>query len=112
MPRTQRPPTDADVMTREMSGRIMPVIGSTNPEEVVTMIIAVPRPLALCPFTNDQSMAQRIINSVMSGGVTVNDALLQVAQIDLPLGGVGASGMGQYRGRVGFTTFSKMRPVP
>ena len=48
---------------------------------------------------------------VMSGGVSVNDAILHVAQHDLPFGGVGASGMGHYHGREGFDTFSKLRPV-
>ena len=47
----------------------------------------------------------------MSGGVSVNDTLLHVAQHDLPFGGVGASGMGHYHGREGFNTFSKLRPV-
>ena len=47
----------------------------------------------------------------MSGGVTVNDALLHVAQHDIPFGGVGASGMGHYHGYEGFITFSKLRPV-
>ena len=47
----------------------------------------------------------------MSGGVSVNDAIMHVAQHDLPFGGVGASGMGHYHGREGFDTFSKLRPV-
>jgi coniferyl-aldehyde dehydrogenase len=47
----------------------------------------------------------------MSGGVSVNDTLLHVAQHDLPFGGVGPSGMGHYHGREGFETFSKLRPV-
>ena len=48
---------------------------------------------------------------VMSGGVSVNEALLHVGQHDLPFGGVGASGMGHYHSREGFNTFSKLRPV-
>ena len=47
----------------------------------------------------------------MSGGVSVNDVLLHVAQTDMPFGGVGASGMGHYHGVEGFNTFSKLRPV-
>ena len=47
----------------------------------------------------------------MSGGVSVNEALLHVGQHDLPFGGVGASGMGHYHAREGFNTFSKLRPV-
>jgi len=48
---------------------------------------------------------------VMSGGVSVNEALLHVAQHDLPFGGVGASGMGHYHAREGFMPLSKLRPV-
>jgi len=53
----------------------------------------------------------RLITQVMSGGVTVNDALLHVGQDDLPFGGVGESGMGHYHGWEGFLSFSKLRPV-
>jgi coniferyl-aldehyde dehydrogenase len=51
------------------------------------------------------------ISHVISGGVSVNEALLHVGQHDLPFGGVGSSGMGHYHGREGFITFSKLRPV-
>jgi len=51
------------------------------------------------------------INHIMSGGVSVNTALLHVGQHDIPFGGVGASGMGHYHGHEGFVTFSKMRPI-
>jgi len=47
----------------------------------------------------------------MSGGVSVNEALLHVGQHDLPFGGVGASGMGHYHAQEGFITFSKLRPI-
>ena len=53
----------------------------------------------------------RLVDHVMSGGVSINDALLHVGQHDLPFGGIGESGMGHYHGREGFETFSKLRPV-
>jgi coniferyl-aldehyde dehydrogenase len=37
--------------------------------------------------------------------------MLHVAQHDMPFGGSGASGMGQYHGYEGFLEFSKLRPV-
>jgi len=67
--------------------------------------------LAIYPFTHDRDLSDFYIAHVMSGGVSVNEALLHVAQEDLPFGGVGASGMGHYHGREGFITFSKLRPV-
>ncbi len=49
--------------------------------------------------------------STISGGVTINNCMLHVAQHDMPFGGIGASGMGQYHGYEGFLEFSKLRPV-
>jgi coniferyl-aldehyde dehydrogenase len=90
---------------------VLPVIGYDDLDEVIERINAGPRPLALYPFSNDRDTVEHLISHVMSGGVTVNDALFHVGQHDLPFGGVGESGMGHYHGREGFENFSKMRPV-
>ena len=74
-------------------------------------INAGPRPLAIYPFSDDGNTVQMLLDRVMSGGVSVNDALFHVGQHDLPFGGVGDSGMGHYHGQEGFQTFSKLRPV-
>jgi acyl-CoA reductase-like NAD-dependent aldehyde dehydrogenase len=52
-----------------------------------------------------------VVTQTISGGVTVNETILHIAQDDLPFGGVGPSGMGQYHGREGFATFSKAKAV-
>jgi coniferyl-aldehyde dehydrogenase len=41
----------------------------------------------------------------------VNDVVIQFGQNEFPIGGVGASGMGNYHGHAGFLTFSKTMPV-
>ena len=41
----------------------------------------------------------------------VNDTLKQAANLNLPFGGVGASGHGRYRGQAGFEAFSYARAV-
>ncbi len=104
-------PDDCELMQREIFGPILPVRGYGTLDEVVTSINAGPRPLALYPFSHDPKRVDMLIERVMSGGVTVNDALFHVGQHDLPFGGVGESGMGHYHGREGFNTFSKLRPV-
>jgi coniferyl-aldehyde dehydrogenase len=104
-------PPDCELMQREIFGPILPVIGYDTLDEVIDRINAGPRPLALYPFSHDQDRIDRLINHVMSGGVSVNDALFHVGQHDLPFGGIGESGMGHYHGREGFQTFSKLRPV-
>ena len=86
-------------------------IMSSTSNRVVAHVNSQDRPLALYPFTNDKALAQMYIDRIMSGGVTVNDALFHVAQHDIPFGGVGPSGMGHYHGFEGFLAFSKLRPV-
>ena len=102
---------DSALMQREIFGPILPVIPYDDLGEVIAQINAGPRPLALYPFSQDAARIERLVEHVMSGGVSVNDALLHVGQDDLPFGGVGESGMGHYHGYEGFVTFSKMRPV-
>ena len=104
-------PDDCELMQREIFGPILPIKGFEDIDVVVQEINARPRPLAFYPFSNDADRVNDLLTRVMSGGVTVNDALFHVAQHDLPFGGVGASGMGHYHGHEGFVTFSKMRPI-
>ncbi|MBU6258489.1 MAG: coniferyl aldehyde dehydrogenase [Burkholderiales bacterium] len=104
-------PDDSLLMQREIFGPILPLRGYTALDAVIERINAGPRPLALYPFSKDRRRVQALLERVISGGVSVNDALFHVGQHDLPFGGVGASGMGHYHGREGFETFSKMRPV-
>ncbi|WP_226938921.1 coniferyl aldehyde dehydrogenase [Janthinobacterium sp. FT14W] len=104
-------PEDCLLLTREIFGPILPLRGYANLDTVIDNINAGPRPLAIYPFSKQASTVQLLIDRVMSGGVSVNDALFHVGQHDLPFGGVGESGMGHYHGVEGFHTFSKLRPV-
>jgi coniferyl-aldehyde dehydrogenase len=104
-------PADSGLLQREIFGPILPLLAYDNIDEVIARINAGPRPLALYPFSHDRALLDRLVEHVMSGGVTINDALLHVSQDELPFGGVGESGMGHYHGIEGFNTFSKLRPV-
>lgn len=104
-------PPESLLLQREIFGPILPLRSYEQLDDVVTSINAGPRPLAIYPFSYDAAKVQQLIEHVMSGGVSVNDALFHVGQHDLPFGGVGDSGMGHYHAREGFETFSKLRPV-
>ncbi len=105
------PQDDMIISGRETFGPILKVRTYSDPQQVIDYVNAQDRPLALYPFTSDKKLAQMYIDRIMSGGVTVNDALFHVAQHDIPFGGVGPSGMGHYHGYEGFLAFSKLRPV-
>jgi coniferyl-aldehyde dehydrogenase len=92
---------DSVVMQREIFGPILPLVPYRDLDDVLARVNAGPRPLAIYPFSHRRAVVDRVIERVMSGGVTVNDALMHVGQDDLPFGGVGESGMGHYHGREG-----------
>ena len=104
-------PADARVMREEIFGPLLPVIGYRSLDEAIAYVNARPRPLALYVFDHDRAAIDQVLERTVSGGVTVNETLLHLAQDDLPFGGVGASGMGEYHGRAGFETFSKRKAV-
>jgi acyl-CoA reductase-like NAD-dependent aldehyde dehydrogenase len=99
------------VLRDEIFGPLLPIVGYRETGDAIAYVNARPRPLALYVFDHDERAVSRILDETVSGGVTVNDTLLHVGQEDLPFGGVGASGMGEYHGRAGFETFSKRKAV-
>ena len=102
-------PADATLVQNEIFGPILPVMTYRSLDEVVDSINAGPRPLALYFFSNDKKAKAQILSQTISGGVTINNCLLHVAQHNLPLGGVGDSGVGRYHGFDGFEAFSHKR---
>lgn len=99
------------LMQEEIFGPILPVVPYDGLDAALRYVSERPRPLALYYFDRDAARIQRVLTETHSGGVTVNDVILHVAQENLPFGGVGPSGMGQYHGRHGFETFSKQKGV-
>ncbi len=105
------PPAALRLMRDEIFGPLLPVLGYRDLDQAVEFVNARERPLALYLFDRDARRVNRLLERTLSGGVTVNDVFLHVAEESLPFGGVGASGMGAYHGQAGFETFSKLRPV-
>ena len=99
------------VMQDEIFGPILPVLPYADLDAAIGFVNARPRPLSLYVFDNDRTRVAQILDRTVSGGVTVNDTILHIAQDNLPFGGVGPSGMGHYHGRDGFLTFSKQKAV-
>ena len=98
-------------MQDEIFGAVLNVKTYDDLDEVIDYINAREKPLALYYFGDDKAEEQKVIRETISGGVSVNSVALHVACDDLPFGGSGPSGMGQYRGRDGFRTFSHARAV-
>jgi coniferyl-aldehyde dehydrogenase len=105
------PDDDLKVMQDEIFGPVLPVKSYQNVDETVDYINHNPRPLGLYYFGQDSAEENKVLTRTTSGGVTVNDVVMHVAQEDLPFGGVGPSGMGAYHGLDGFRQFSHAKAV-
>ena len=105
------PPEDSAVMQEEIFGPVMPIKSYESLDETLDYVNSHDRPLGLYYFGTDQEETQQVLNQTTSGGVTLNDVVMHVAQEDLPFGGVGHSGMGAYHGEDGFRTFSHAKAV-
>ena len=99
------------IMQEEVFGPLLPIMAYRHIDDVLGYINSKNKPLALYLFSNDKPLQNKVINKTQSGGVCLNDAALHVGQHDMPFGGAGESGMGQYHGIEGFMAVSKLRPI-
>ena len=99
------------VMQQEIFGPIFPVLTYRDPEEIITLVNARPRPLALYVFSKNRRFCKKMVENIPAGGVTVNDTLMHIVSNKLPFGGVGNSGIGKYHGYYSFQAFSNAKPV-
>lgn len=104
-------PEDAEIMKDEIFGPILPVLTFGDVSEAVDFVNGRPKPLALYVFSRDKDLQQKVISETSSGGVCINDTVVQLSSPHLPFGGVGASGFGKYHGKAGFDTFSNQKGV-
>jgi coniferyl-aldehyde dehydrogenase len=99
------------IMQEEIFGPLLPVIGYREAQEPIAYINRHDRPLALYWFGKDDAARDEVLARTVSGGVTVNDCLFHITQVNQPFGGVGPSGSGAYHGEWGFNAMSKLKPV-
>ena len=102
---------DSEVMRDEIFGPILPVLSYSNKQDILDIMARYGKPLCLYIFTENNAFADDIINSTESGSVGINSVMLHMPNHNLPFGGVGESGMGQYHGKYGFDAMSHMRPI-
>ncbi|ELS00133.1 aldehyde dehydrogenase [Gloeocapsa sp. PCC 73106] len=102
---------DTSLMQEEIFGPILPILTYDTLDEAIQFINSRPKPLALYLFSNNKQKQQQVLKNTSSGGVCFNDTIMQVAVTNLPFGGVGDSGMGNYHGQATFATFSHYKSV-
>lgn len=100
-----------DVMNEEIFGPLLPVIEFDELDEVFDIVCKNPTPLSLYLFTKNREIEKRIIRDISFGGGCINDTIMHVSSQNMPFGGVGRSGTGNYHGRWSFETFTHEKSI-
>ena len=98
-------------MQDEIFGPILPILTYDNLDYAIENIESRPRPLALYIFSNNKENIKKVTEKCRYGGGCINDVVLHLATSEMPFGGVGESGMGNYHGKFGFDTFSHKKSI-
>lgn len=102
---------DMKIMQEEIFAPILPIVKVKDINDAINYINNNHNPLASYIFSNKEKNIDTFLNQSFSGGVTINDLLINVANCKLPFGGAGKSGIGNYHGKEGFREFSNHRAV-
>lgn len=103
---------DMRVMREEIFGPLLPVLPWERPEEVPSRIADIKdHPLSMYIFSRDRRRTRHWLAATRSGTVGIGATVVQIANPDLPFGGVQGSGAGRANGRAAFDEFSNRRSV-
>ena len=96
---------NSKIMKEEIFGPILPLIYFNNYDEAIKIIRKNPEPLAFYLFTRNNETKNLFLKEKFGGGC-INNTIMHLANIDLPFGGIGTSGLGRYHGKYGFKNFT------
>lgn len=102
---------ESTLMQEEIFGPLLPVIIYKNKSEIILQQQKMNPPLAFYVFCKDPIYAKKWLENFHFGGAVINDVLLHLVNNQLPFGGVGTSGIGNYHGQFSFNCFSYQRPI-
>ncbi|MHA7059964.1 aldehyde dehydrogenase [Aquimarina sp. M1] len=102
---------DDTVMQEEIFGPILPVLSFDDIDQAIAAIKTLSKPLSCYVFTKNKTIKNKILREISFGGGAINDAIMHFMEQNLPFGGVGDSGIGNYHGKAGFDTFSHYKSV-
>ncbi|KAF8892031.1 Aldehyde/histidinol dehydrogenase [Mucidula mucida] len=99
-------PFNDALMSEEIFGPVLPIVTVASIDEGIDFVNNGEHPLAIYVFGKDEQFKKQVLSQTQSGAISMNDVVLHAASHELPLSGVGASGI---RGQYGFDTFTHFR---
>ncbi len=104
------PSFDQAIMKEEIFAPILPILCFETDEQLLSILNRFHTPLACYLFT-DKKRKNMLLNRFSFGGGCVNDTIIHLANLNLPFGGIGTSGIGSYHGGKSFEVFSHYKSI-
>ncbi len=99
------------IMKDEIFGPILPVITFNNLDTAIKQVKGKDKPLSLYIYSKNRKVIKKILHEISFGGGAINESLVHMSNPNLPFGGVGASGMGNYHAKAGFDSFTHYKSI-
>jgi acyl-CoA reductase-like NAD-dependent aldehyde dehydrogenase len=99
------------IMTEETFGPTLPIMKVRDAEEEVRLANDTPYGLASSVFSRDAARGEAIARRIEAGATTVNDAMINYAALELPMGGAKASGLGSRHGAGGIRKYCSQQAI-
>lgn len=101
--------TNCKISEDEIFGPLLPIVEFEEIGEAIEWINNKTSALAIYIFSKNKTVIKKIEAFTQSGGIGINEVVLQFSHQHLPFGGVRHSGIGRSHGFAGFQTFSNER---
>ena len=99
------------IMQEETFGPTLPIMKVSDADEAVRLANDSPYGLGASVLTKDTAKGEAIARRIQAGAVDVNDAVMNYAALELPMGGIKASGLGSRHGAGGIRKYCSQQAI-
>jgi acyl-CoA reductase-like NAD-dependent aldehyde dehydrogenase len=99
------------IMSEETFGPTLPIMKVSDAEEAVRLANDSPYGLGASVFTRDTARGEALARRLEAGAANVNDAMINYTVLELPMGGVKASGLGSRHGPGGIRKYCSQQAI-
>jgi acyl-CoA reductase-like NAD-dependent aldehyde dehydrogenase len=99
------------IMTEETFGPTLPIMKVRDADEAVRLANDTPYGLGASVFSRDTERGEAVARRIEAGAANVNDAMINYAVLEMPMGGSKASGLGSRHGAGGIRKYSSQQAI-
>lgn len=102
---------EMEVYGEESFGPIIPLFSFKDEASAIQLANDSKYGLSASIWSDDQERCRRVSSKIKTGNISINNVMLTEGNANLPFGGTKQSGIGRYKGLMGFDAFSNIKSV-